>query len=243
MEKNKFILNFLLIIAVAAIVIVALNVADIDDQQDRFTVSATGKVFAKPDIANLTVGFKTETKDTAAEAVEENSEKMNKIIATLKKLDIEEKDIKTTNYNLNPVYNWTQDEGQVLKGYEVTQNVTIKIRDLDNIGKAIAKSTEQGANQVGSISFTIDDEDELKAEARDEAIEKAKVKAKDMAKKAGMKLGKIVNVYENQVYYPETRYINDMIFGKGGGGEIEAPSIEVGENEVSVEVSITYKIK
>lgn len=243
MEKNKFILNFLLIIAVAAIVIVALNVADIDDQQDRFTVSATGKVFAKPDIANLTVGFKTETKDTAAEAVEENSEKMNEIIKALKKLDIESKDIKTTNYNLNPVYDWTQNEGQRLKGYEVSQNVTIKIRDLDNIGEAIAKTTEQGANQVGNISFTIDDEDELKAQARDEAIEEAKVKAKEIAKKTGMKLGKIVNVYENEVYYPETRYINDMVFGKGGAGEIEAPSIEVGENEVSVEITLTYKVK
>lgn len=244
MDKQKFILNLLLILCIAAIVIVALVVvSDKTDAQDRFSVSATGKVFAKPDVANLTIGFQTEVKATAAEAVKENSEKMNKIIEALKALAIETKDIKTTNYNLNPLYDWTQTGGQRLRGYQVSQNVTIKIRELDNIGEAIAKTTEKGANQIGNVSFTIDDEDELKAQARDEAIEKAKAKAEDIAKKTGMKLGKIVSVYENQVYYPEARYASDMALGIGGGGAIEAPSIEVGENEVSVEINVTYEVK
>lgn len=243
MDKAKLILNLLLILAVTAVVIVALVMMQDKVPENQFSVSATGRVFAKPDIANLTVGFKTEIKATAAQAVEENSEKMNEIIKELKGLNIEAKDIKTTSYNLSPVYDWTEKTGQTLKGYQVNQNVTIKIRNLDNIGDVIAKTAENGANQIGDINFTIDDEDELKAQARDEAIAKAKEKAEEISKATGMKLGKIVNVYENQVYYPEARYAKAMDFGIGGGGEIEAPSIETGENEVRVEVTVVYEVK
>ena len=243
MDKQKFLLNLLLILCITAIVIVALVMSQNKIPENQFSVSATGKVFAKPDIANLTIGFKTEVKNTAAEAVEKNSEKMNQIIKELKGLDIEAKDIKTTNYNLTPVYDWTRDKGQKLKGYQVSQNVMIKIRDLDNIGKAIAKTAEKGANQIGSINFTIDDEDELKAQARDKAIAKAKEKAKDISKASGIKLGKIVNVYENEVYYPRVNYAKEMALGMGGEDEIEMPQIEVGENEVRVEITVVYEVK
>jgi len=211
----------------------------------QFSATATGKVFAKPDIANLTVGIKTEPKATAAEAVKDNTKKMNEIIEALKKMEIEEKDIKTTNYSLNPYYDWSSGR-QVLRGYEISQNVTVKIRDLDKIGEAIAKTTEKGANQVGNIEFTIDDEYELKAEARAGAIEKAKEKAEAIVKETGMKLGKIVNVYENQVY-AQPVYANyvakDMAYGMGGASEVAVPSIQTGQNEVSVEVTVVWEVK
>jgi len=244
MDRTRFVIKLLTVLCVTAIVVVAVvMVSQKDDYPDRFSTSATGRVYAKADVANLTIGFQTETKKTAAEAVAENSDKMNEIVAALKALDIEAKDIKTTNYNLNPVYNWTQDRGQELQGYWVFQNVTIKIRDLDVIGEAIAKTTEKGANQIGGVSFTIDDEEELKAQARAEAIDLAQQKAKEIARQTGMKLGKVTNVYENQVSYPQTRYYSDMALGMGGGGEIEAPQIEAGENEVQVEVTVTYEVK
>lgn len=244
--KNKphFWFKFLAMLCVTAIVIVALvMVSQKQDMEYQFSATATGKVYAKPDIANLTVGLKTEAKATAAEAVKQNTAKMNEIIAALKKVGIEEKDIKTTNYSLNPVYDWTSGR-QVLRGYEVSQNVTVKIRNLDKIGDAIAKTTEKGANQIGNVEFTIDDEYELKAEARNEAIGKAKEKAKDIAEKTGIKLGKIVNVYENQVYYPSSvNYAKDMGYGIGGGGAVPAPEIQIGQNEVSVEVTVVWKVK
>ena len=247
MDKQRFILKLVLALGVIAIVIFALNIAKTEQVQDRFSVNGSGVVFAKPDIANLSIGFRTETKKTAAEAVEENSKKMNEIIKELKSLDIEAKDIKTTNYNLNPIYTWTEARGQELKGYEVYQTATVKIRDLDSIGDVVSKTAEKGANQIGSISFTIDDEYELKGEARELAIEKAKEKAEDIADKTGMKLGKIVNVYENQVYYPTATYANakvsyDEAYGLGGGA-IESPTIETGQNEVRVEVTIVYEVK
>ena len=225
-------------------VIVALVSMQNKLPEDKFSVSAIGKVYAKANVANLTVGFRTETKKTAALAVEENSRKMNEIIKELKALDIQAKDIKTTNYNLQPIYDWTRDRGQQLKGYQVSQNLSIKVRDLDKIGQAVAKTTEKGANQIGGINFTIDDEDELKAQARDEAIAKAKEKAREIVKISGIKLGKIINVYENRAYAPtRVNYAKSMDLGMGGGEEITAPQIEVGENEVKVEVTVVYKVR
>ncbi|MFC1622656.1 SIMPL domain-containing protein [Patescibacteria group bacterium] len=246
MFNAKTILNLLLILAVTAIVIVALSISGSNNQmQDRFSVSGIGLVYAKADIANLSIGLKTEVKKTAADATQENSEKMNEIIKALKALDIEEKDIKTSDYRLNPVYNWTQARGQVLQGYEVYQAVAIKIRDLEKIGEIISKTAEKGANQIGNINFTIDDEYELKNEARELAIEKAKEKAKLIAKQAGMKLGSVKSVYENQNYQPATyNYANaKMEIGMGGGGEIDSPEIQTGQNEIRVEVTVTYEIK
>ena len=148
---------------------------------------------------------------------------------------------------LNPVYDWTDRTGQRLLGYEVNQQVAVKVRDLDIIGEAIAKTSAKGANQIGGVSFTIDDEEELKAEARDKAIELAKQKAEDIAKKTGMKLGEVVNVYENNYYAPRAISYAKMDMAEGigyGGGEmISAPSIEAGENEVSVEVNVVYKVR
>jgi hypothetical protein len=244
MDKPK-IMHLAAIVCITAVVIVGfLALAKDPNIQNQFSVSGTGKVFAKPDIANLTVGVKTEIKATAAEAVKENTKKMNEIIKALKDLDIEEKDIKTVNYSLNPSYDWSTSRQRLL-GYEVSQNVTIKIRDLDKIGEAIAKTTEKGANQIGNIDFTIDDENELKAEARNLAIEKAKAKAEEIADKTGMHLGKIINVYENQYYAPQTNYMaKDVAYGLGGASEsMPAPAIQVGQNEVTVEVNVVYEIK
>ena len=234
-----------MILCVAAIVIVSVvMVSKRNDYPDRMTVSAVGKIYAKADVANITLGVKTEAKKTSAEAVKENSEKMNEIVKELKKLDIEEKDIKTTNYSLRPLYNWTEGKGQVLQGYEVSQNLEIKIRDLDKIGEVISKSAEEGANQVGNVSFTIDDEFELREQARNAAIEKAKEKAKSISKESGIKLGSIKNVIENQYYQPQP-YANarmESSVGIGGGG-LATPDIQAGQNEISIEVMVIYEVK
>ncbi len=248
MKKTNFILAILLILAVTAVIITALIITNKVNNQDRFSVTGSGTVYAKADIANLTVGFTTGIKTTAAEATQENTKKMNRVISAIKDLGVEEKDIKTTDYRLNPIYDWTDKTGRTLKGYEVSQNVTLKIRDLDKIGDIIAKTTEQGANQIGNVSFTIDDEYELKNQARELAIEKAKEKAEKIAIEAGIKLGRVKNVYENfNSAMPMMDYSNAKLessIGFGLGGEVMAgPSIETGQNEIKVEVTLIYAVK
>lgn len=246
MKKTKIIIPGLIIIAATAISITAIVMALKSNNEDRFSVTGSGTVYAKADIANIQVGLKTDTKKTAAEATADSTAKMNKINDELTKLGIEDKDIKTSNYNLNPVYNWTNAKGQELVGYEVTQTLTLKIRDLNKIGDIIAKTTEQGANQVGNISFTIDDEYELKNQARELAISKAKEKAELIAKQSGIKLGEVKNVYEN--YSPiisSQAYSNAkvMLESADQAAGLAAPEIQSGQNEVKVEVTLTYEVK
>lgn len=246
MKKSYVFLISLGVLAIAGVAIVAVIMADKVNTQDRFSVSGSGTVYAKADIANIQVGLRTGTKKTAADATVDSTKKMNDIITELKNLGIEEKDIKTSNYNLSPVYNYTNDRGQELVGYEVTQNVNLKIRDLSKIGDVIAKTTEKGANQIGNISFTIDDEYELKNQARELAIEKAKEKAMLIAEQSGMKLGEIKSVYENSndaemVMY--NSYSNAKVEMDVAGAGIASPTIQSGQNEIKVEVSLTYEVK
>jgi len=245
MKKGQIFLVALGILAITGIAATAVIMAQRSEAQDRFSVNGSGIVYAKADIANITVGLKTGTKKSAAEATTDSTDKMNRIIQSLKDLSIEEKDIKTADYNLNPVYNWLEGKGQVLQGYEVTQNVSVKVRDLAKIGDVIAKTTEQGANQIGNVSFTIDDEYELKNQARELAIQKAKEKAQLIADQTGMKLGDVKSVYENaEIVSPMPMYANaKMDLEVSNQSALAAPSIQTGQNEIKVEVTLVYEVK
>lgn len=245
MKKSYVFLISLGILAIAAVAIVAVIMADKTDNQDRFSVVGSGTVYAKADIANLQIGVRTGAKKTAAEATVDSTNKMNDIVSVIKGLGVEEKDIKTSDYNLSPVYNYTNDKGQQLVGYEVTQNLTLKIRDLTKIGDVIAKTTEKGANQVGNISFTIDDEYALKNQARELAIGKAKEKAALIAQQSGMKLGEVKSVVENSdpVVSPVMYSNAKMDLESATGAALASPTIQSGQNEVKVEVTLVYEVK
>ena len=245
MKKSQVFLASLLIVAVAIVILGAFKFSNQQKTVDRFSVSGTGKVYAKADIANISLGFKTETKATAAEAATDSSNKMNAIIAAVKILGVDDKDIQTSNYSLNPVYNWTQDKGQQLTGYEVDQTLDLKIRDLTKIGDIIAKGTENGANQIGGISFTIDDETALKDQARALAIKNAEDKANLIAKQSGMKLGAVKDVQETQSnsgivpMYATAK----MDLAAGSAAPVPAPTIATGQNEIQVDVNLVYEVK
>lgn len=245
MQKSNVFLLALGGLLVTAIVITALVMPNKTKNDDRFTVAGSGTVYAKADIANIEIGLKTEAKKTAAEATTDSTDKMNSIVKELKKIGIEEKDIKTTNYNLQPVYNWTQDKGQELKGYEVYQNLSVKVRDLNKIGDVIAKTTEKGANQIGNVNFTIDDEFSLRNQARELAIQKAKEKAQLIAKQTGMKLGEVKGVFESEIQPSPIMYSNARKEMSAGVAldMVAAPEIQTGQNEIKVDVNLVYEVK
>jgi len=265
--KNKFLNHqhrgfFPLLIGVLIIFLIALTISTIVGIQNKIkegkyigqeietkntiTVSDRAEVYAKPDLALTTFSVKTEAK-TVAQAMADNTEKMNKIISFMKDSDIEEKDLKTTTFNIYPRYEYRRVEvppypsgKRVLVGYEVTQSLQVKIRDLEKIGQIIQGATDRGANQVGNLQFTIDKPDELKKQAREEAIKKAKAKAEELAKQLGVNLVRITNFSES---VPTTRFVVPMAaeaIGIGGGEE--TPEIETGENKIEVAVTITYEI-
>jgi len=248
---GKNIITVLIIVAIAFLVslIVWVNIDiqnKITETENTITVSDTGEIYAKPDLALTTFSVISEEK-TVAEALNKNTEKMNAVIDFVKGQGVEEKDLKTTSFNIYPRYEWHEKEAcvppcpsgeRVLVGYEIRQSLEVKIRDLEKIGAIIEGATEAGANQVGDLQFTIDKEDELKKQAREQAIEKAKTKAKELASQLGVNLVRISNFSESSVV---PRYYGLEKVAVPGAGEA-TPQIELGENKIEVTVTITYEI-
>ncbi len=219
------------------------------ESQNTITVSGTGEVSARPDLAIISFSVVTEAV-TVSEAMEENSSKMNQIIAFAKEQGVEEKDLKTTNFSIYPRYEWHREgvywpypEGdRALVGYEINQTLQVKIRNMEKIGDIVQGATNLGVNQLGNLSFSIDDEDGLKEQARNEAIDEAKAKAKKLATQLEVRLVKITNFSEGG-YSPMPRYDNYAESAVAMGGGETAPEITTGENEITVSVSITWEIR
>lgn len=211
-----------------------------DTQERTITLQAEGKVTATPDIAVTTMGM-TADGETVAEAQEKNTKVMNTLIERLKDLGVDEKDLQTTNYNIYPQYNYTEDEGRILIGYQVSQSVTVKIRDLSNANQVLALAGEVGANSVSGLSFTIDDNDVYKDQARDKALKKISEKAQALSKSLGVKFASIIsyNEYENGGIVPFALY-ESKSFGIGGGA---SPTIETGSTDVVMNVSVVFEIQ
>ena len=207
----------------------------------EISIEATGKAYATPDIAVINLGIEAKGK-TAAAAVKEGTKVMNSVSDELVKLGVEKKDIKTTSYYLNPNYNWTQTEGSKQEGYVLNQSVTVKVRNLEKVGDIIAKATGLGANTVGDLSFTIDDEEKAKDEARKDAIEKVKAKAKLMAEQAGFKLGNALSYYEYAPYDDGKSAMMYATADSGMGGGAPTPQISAGEQEIQLTVSMSYRL-
>jgi len=247
MRHHKGALNLLALVAAVYLILLSRNVlmqhqyiGRPESQRDTIAISAEGKVTARPDIASISAGVLTEKK-TVAEAQKENTAKMNAIIAKIKSLGVADEDIKTTNYSIYPQYDWI-DNRQVERGFQVSQNVEVKVRDLAKIPDVLTAAGELGANQVGGVTFTIDDPEELRQQARLKGLEAAKTKAQALADAAGVKLGKVVGFSEGAGYTPSPMfYAKDAAMGLGGGGGA-APSIESGSQDVIVNVSVVYEI-
>lgn len=207
-------------------------------------VSAEGKAFVSPDVAKLSFSVISEGANPDRIA-EENNAKINKAIDFVKSQGVDEKDIKTTSYNLSPRYEYDEKTRKTfISGYTLTQEVSLKARDISKTGKILAGLPPLGINQIGSITFDVDDPEKSLAEARKQAFEKAAVKANAMAEANNVKLGDIVNFSEYQGG-PIPYYAADKAMGMGGGpiAAPTAPSIQPGTQEITVNVSVTYELR
>jgi uncharacterized protein YggE len=215
-------------------------------------VQGEGEVQVKPDLGMFSFSVMAEGKE-ATEAQTKSAEKINAIIAAMKEGGVEEKDIKTQNYNLAPKYKYTDvacawgqycpPSNPVIDGYEVSQMVEIKVRDLAKAGDLISKAGEKGATNMSNLQFTVDDEKVAKAEARAKAIADAKQKAEALAKDLDVKLVRMTSFYEEQNGgYPMYGYGGDMM-AKAESFDAIAPQMPLGENEIKVIVNLSYEVK
>jgi uncharacterized protein YggE len=207
--------------------------------KNTITIAGEGKIYATPDIGVVDLGVVSDAK-TVATAQKDNVTKMNKITQAMKDLGVEEKDLKTTNYSIYPRYQYLSGRSDII-GYEVTQTLEVKIRNLDKVGDILAKAAELGANQTGSLSFTFDDPEKLNQEARTKAIANAKEKADALTSELGVKLVRIISFSESS-YVPPVSYYSEKALGIGGGGTA-TPDVQTGQNEITSNVTIVYEIQ
>ena len=264
-HKKKLLSIFIIIVSIFFIALTVSTVISIknkikegkyigQDIESRNTINVGGKgeIYAKPDLGIIDLSVITEAK-TVEKAMSENTKKMNDVINFVKNQGIEEKDLKTVSFNIYPryeyrnpeseneIYSYSSSKRRVLIGYEITQQLEVKIRNLEKIGQIIEGATDAGVNDVGDLYFIIDNKEEYKKQARNQAIEKAKVKAEELASQLGIRLVRIVS-------FSESSYTPYYDYGYGGAmmeaAEIdEAPEIETGENKITSNVSITYEIR
>ena len=221
--------------------------------------SGHGEVTARPDIANIYFTIRKESK-TAKDAQAGVATIEKKALDFLKTKYVDEKDIKTANASVYPKYDYVRklcpqveasgvispayDCGgkQVLAGYEASESITVKIRNVDDAGEVMQGLGGTGVSDLNGPNFAIDKEDDLKAQARKKAIDDAKEKAEVLAGDLGVRLGRISNFSEGGNYYP-------VMYGKGAmmdSAVSSAPApaeLPKGENTISSDVTITYEIR
>lgn len=228
--------------AVLGASLVALPAYAADPAPRVITVTGTGEVSAKPNLALIDSGVVTQA-PTAAAALAANSKAMNAIFKALEELKIARTDMQTSQFSVQPVYeNYDQaNPSKVLKirAYEVTNQLRVKLRNLANVGPTLDKLVSVGSNRVSGISFTVDKPDPLLDKARTLAMQDAMRKAKIYASAAGVGLGALQTVSEQSFNYPQPMYARaEMAMAKDS-----STPIAEGEQQLSVNVTATFEIE
>lgn len=208
------------------------------------TVTAEGRATRAPDVAVFTAGVAS-TGTTAGQALSANAAAMNRVIAALEKAGVASRDIQTSNLSLNPVYAEPQrlPDGRIeqgpprITGYQVSNQVTVKQRNLDRFGQVIDTLVAAGANQVNGPSFQVDNSDAATDEARTDAVRKARARAELYARAAGLRIVRILTISESGGYTPPM-----PMYRMAVAQAAEASPVAPGEVALNVNLSVQFEL-
>ncbi|MBN9119720.1 MAG: SIMPL domain-containing protein [Planctomycetes bacterium] len=222
-----------------AVLIAALVGGANSNRPDRvIRVSGEGVATAKPDVATVNTGAVTRAA-SATEAVAANNRVMKEVLASLKKLDIAEDDVQTTNFGVRPVYKRDGRDRVTseIEAYEVSNRVRVRVRKLGELGKVLDAAVGAGSNRVSGIEFTVSDATAVRDQARRRAVADARHRADVLAKEAGVRVGCVVSLQEQSVYRPQSRF-------DAGAALARAPTVPVatGREEFRVTVQVVFEI-
>ncbi len=224
--------------------VAAAQAQESDKDKATIVVAGEGRATTAPDMAVLQLSVVKDAK-TARDALDANNKTMAEVLKALKDSGIADRDLQTSGFMLNPQYNYpTNTDGgnrpPELIGYQVTNGVTVRVRDLAKLGEVIDKSVTLGVNQGGGVQFTNDKPEAVITEARKAAVADAVEKAKVLAEAAGVSVGKIVTISE-QGFRPEP--VPMMRAGMAKEYAADAVPVATGENSYNVTVNVTFEIK
>ena len=232
------------LLAATALTFAAANLAPAlaDDSKLVRTISLIGhgEVRMAPDLSIVTIGVMS-TATTAREALDANTKAMQAVMASLTGAAIEARDIQTSNFMVNPRYDYGQNNAQPPKviGYDVSNSVTVTVRKLESLGAVLDSVVSAGSNQINGVMFQVSKPEAATDEARKLAVADALRKAKVYAEASGVSLGQIVSLSEGGGYQPPVPMFKSM---RAEGASADVP-IAQGEQVIAIDVNFTWEIK
>jgi uncharacterized protein YggE len=235
LKLRRFLLTVVMLLA-AASGVGSPRAAAAEAPKRILSLSAAGAVKAAPDEVTISTGVTSEA-PTAREALEKNSAAMTRVVEAMKADGVDPKDIQTTDFSVQPIYPERKGSEQRIIGYRVTNSVRLMVHDIGKLGVILDEVVNLGANQIGAIEFGVAEPEVLKDEARKEATAKAIANAKLYAEAAGVELGPVLSLTEEDgVYQPRYAVPAAMEAAK-------AVPIEAGTTTVEVKVQMSWELK
>lgn len=205
--------------------------------EHTMSVSGSGTVSAKPDMADADFAVVTESK-TAGDALQQNNQAVEQLFSTLEQHEIPQKDVQTTSFDVSPkyVYHRNSDEPPQIVGYTVTNQVHVHVHDLSRLGELLDAAVGAGANRVQGIRFSVSQRDRLLDRARREAVQQARHTAQVLAEAAGVKLGPVIGISEN----PHSRPPRPVSMREAAAAE--GVPVAPGRQAIEVDVTLTFEL-
>ena len=256
-EKTQFLKAGAMLMVLASLFVITKVITEVKSYKyiggasevASISFSGSGEVFAAPDIARVSITVREEA-STVKEAQAKATAKEKAVLEYLAAQSIEKKDIKTESYNSYPKYDYGAPcyggycprQEQKIVGYEVSENISVKVRDLTKAGEIVGGMGTLGNLEINGPEFSIENEDNLKAEARKMAIDEAKAKAETLADDLGVRLVRVISFSEGD-YYPMYNFAMSEKAMDSSAGGAPAPELPTGENKITSNVTITYEIR
>ena len=203
----------------------------------RLDINATGEVARVPDVAVISAGVVSRS-NSANGALQETANRMQRVLAALRRAGVQDRDVQTSNVNLSPEYKYENNQPPQLVGYSATNNVTIRFRDIRNSGAILDALVAQGVNQINGPSLTIDKPEAALDEARAKAVSAGRARAELYARSLGMRIARLVAVNESGGNFPSP----PMPMFARAERDSSTP-IEPGEQKLQVTLAMTFELQ
>lgn len=221
----------------AAVALVASVLPVLAETKGQITVTGEGRVFAVPDMAVITMGASAEA-ETAKGAMDQTSDITAAILDRLTDAQVDLRDIQTSDLSLSPLWSnrASSDSRPQIDGYQASNRVTVRVRDLDALGDILDAVLSDGANQLGGLQFTVSDPAPLLNDARVRAVADARARAALLADAAGVDLGALISLSEGGAHAPQP-----MMMSMARASDEGIPTAQ-GETELRADVTLVYEI-
>ncbi|KPN20829.1 hypothetical protein AO715_13605 [Xanthomonas sp. Mitacek01] len=201
------------------------------------SISAQAEASRAPDIATMSTGVVTQAADANA-AMRANAEQMAKLMQAIKAAGIAERDVQTSGVNLSPQYRYAENQPPAITGYQASNTVNLKVRDIGKLGQVLDALVASGANQINGPTFEIDDADAVQDEARSAALKKAQARAEVYANSLGMRVRRIVSISEGGGFQAPPRPMMAM----RAMAESADTSISPGESTLTANLDVVFEL-